>query len=84
MLKRAETIESKTAKPLKLWASRRAKIGPNSALEEIQINILKGPGDKVVWQLRQILQSISYIWLFNFIEFQFAWNKNSCIFQEIQ
>ena len=97
MLKRAETIESKTAKPLSLWASRSAKIGPNSALEEIQINIVKGPGDKVVWQLRPILPSSSYIWLccsnpivpkwlqfFNFIEFQFAWNKNLCIFQEIQ
>ena len=97
MLKRAETIESKTAKPLSLWASRSAKIGPKSALEEIQINIVKGPGDKVVWQLRPILPSSSYIWLccshpivpkwlqfFNFIEFQFAWNKNLCIFQEIQ
>ena len=97
MLKRPKTIESKTAKPLSLWASRSAKIGPNSALEEIQINIVKGPGDKVVWQLRPILPSISYIWLccshpivpkwlqfFNFIEFQFAWNKNLCIFQEIQ
>ena len=85
MLKRAETIESKTAKPLSLWASRSAKIGPKSALEEIQINIVKGPGDKVVWQLRPILPSSSYIWLccsnpivpkwlqfFNFIEFQFA------------
>ena len=97
MLKRAETIESKTAKPLSLWASRSAKIGPKSALEEIQINIIKGPGHKVVWQLRPILPSSSYIWLccsnpivpkwlqfFNFIEFQFAWNKNLCIFQEIQ
>ena len=97
MLKRPKTIESKTAKPLSLWASRSAKIGPDSALEEIQINIVKGPGDKVVWQLRPILPSISYIWLccshpivpkwlqfFNFIEFQFAWNKNLCIFQEIQ
>ena len=48
MLKRAETIESKTAKHLMLRASRSAKLDPNSALEEIQINILKGPGDKVV------------------------------------
>ena len=63
MLKRAEIIESKTAKPLRLWASRSAKIGPNSSLEEIQINIVKRPGDKVLWQLRPILQSIFYIWL---------------------
>ena len=64
MLKRAEIIESKTAKPLRLWAKctlRSAKIGPNSSLEEIQINIVKGPRDKVVWQLRPILLNLLHL-----------------------
>ena len=61
MLKRAETIECKTAKPLRPWASRSAKIGPNSSLEEIQINIVKGPRDKVVWQLRPILLNLLHL-----------------------